>query len=101
MIDQVSPVAVDGAAIALEMVGLRQQIMDSMGLILRSKLEGELQVMGESASELEGTMLYREYLPDGATERCRSNVNASFTLSSAAPLGAVAAHALGQVAPAQ
>src|SRR5256885_15427536 len=26
MIDQVSPVAVDGAAIALEMVGLRQQI---------------------------------------------------------------------------
>jgi hypothetical protein len=82
-------------------IGVKQQITDTMGLVLKSRLEGELQVMGESASELEGTLAYKEYMPDGATVRCASNVNASFTLSSSAPLGAAAAHALGQVTPPQ
>jgi hypothetical protein len=84
-------------------IGVKQEIKDSMGLVVKSNLQGELQVMGESASELEGTLQYKEYMPDGATVRCVSNVNASYTLSSnpGAPLGAAAAHALGQVSPPQ
>ena len=80
-------------------IGLKQHVADRMTKIPKSKLEGNLQVKDPEASAMEGMMLYTEFMQDGTTLRCQSNVQASFTLSggnTGTPLGAAAAHALGR-----
>jgi hypothetical protein len=75
-------------------VGFKQRVMDSMGVRLVSRLEGELNVEDESA--LSGQLSYMEYMPDGATERCRSQVEVSYTHMNSNALGTAAQRALMQ-----
>jgi hypothetical protein len=73
-------------------IGVIQKISDPAGTVLFSVLDGNLNVLdGDSA--LEGTMQYTEYMPDGVTKRCVSNVDAMYTLAGG-PIGAAAQTAL-------
>jgi hypothetical protein len=79
-------------------IGVTQHITDPMGTKHIADLEGELTVQDESA--LVGTMNYVQYMPDGITQQCHSQVSASYTLggasqtSSSTAIGAAAQHAL-------
>jgi hypothetical protein len=77
-------------------IGVKQRITDPMGTKLIADLDGELTVQDESA--LVGTMNYVQYMPDGVTKQCTSQVNASYTLNgatqAASAIGAAAQHAV-------
>jgi hypothetical protein len=77
-------------------IGVKQRITDPEGTRLISDIEGELTVQDESA--LVGTMNYVQYMPDGVTQQCRSQVAANYTLNggmqTASPIGSAAQHAL-------
>jgi len=61
-------------------INLAQKITDPEGITTYSELSGVLNVLDDE-SALEGVMSYTEYMPDGLTQRCRSTVNALYTLS--------------------
>lgn len=77
-------------------IGVKQRITDPEGTKLIADLDGELTVQDESA--LVGTMNYIQYMPDGMTQQCHSEVSASYTLGGASQastaIGAAAQHAL-------
>jgi hypothetical protein len=77
-------------------IGVKQRITDPDGTRLISDLEGELTVQDGSA--LVGTMNYVQYMADGVTQQCRSQVAANYTLAgatqAASSIGAAAQHAI-------
>jgi hypothetical protein len=75
-------------------VAVKQSISDAKGSNLVASLKGELDV--EEAA-LTGRFAYQEFMPDGKTLRCASDVEASYTLMEGtgnSTLGAAALHVL-------
>ncbi|MEY4576815.1 MAG: hypothetical protein RL701_1518 [Pseudomonadota bacterium] len=58
---------------------------------VNSTLMGELSVEGDAL--LSGQLMYLELMPDGITERCRSQVTATFAREDGVSIGAAAQHA--------
>jgi hypothetical protein len=73
-------------------IGVSQSVSDASGVHMISSLNGDLNVEDEAA--LSGQLNYAEYMPDGTTQRCTSQVAASYTLQGTGALGAAAQHAL-------
>jgi hypothetical protein len=69
-------------------VAVKQQISDPMGVKLIASLKGDLDVQDDTA--LTGRFDYREFMPDGTTQRCASYVDVSYTLMENGTLGAAA-----------
>jgi len=69
-------------------VAVKQQISDPMGRKLIASVKGDLDVQDDTA--LTGRFDYREFMPDGTTQRCASYVDVSYTLMESGTLGAAA-----------
>jgi len=74
-------------------VAVHQEISDPMGVKRIASLKGNLDVQDDTA--LTGRFSYQEFMPDGTTQRCVSDVDVSYTLMDAnGTLGAAAQHVL-------
>ena len=76
-------------------VAVKQTISDAKGARLVASLKGQLDVQDDTA--LAGRFDYQEFMPDGSTLRCASQVEGSYTLMGAASngeLGAAAQHVI-------
>lgn len=75
-------------------VAVKQEISDPMGAKLIATLKGDLDVQDDTA--LVGRFDYREFMPDGTTQRCASYVDVSYTQMNGGTLGAAAQAVLTQ-----
>jgi hypothetical protein len=77
-------------------VAVKQSISDAKGSNLVASLKGELDVNDDGP--LTGRFAYQEFMPDGKTLRCASDVEANYTLmdgsGTGSNLGAAAQHVL-------